>query len=61
MIRLVRMGGEWYGLEVELDDEEMENLEAFVYAVEPVILCSDLQEVDELLDINGIQMVDDVE
>lgn len=62
MIRLVKMGSNrWYGKEIDLDAWETENIETFVYAGEPVILCSDLQDIAELLDINGVQMVDDEE
>ncbi len=58
MIRLVKMGGKWYGLEIrEIDSDEVDNLIAFVESGEPVLLCCDLEEAEELLDID----IDDVE
>ena len=60
MIRLVRMGGKWYGLEVNLDDEEVESIETFVEEGEVVILCDDLRDIAELLllDVDDIEMVE---
>lgn len=58
MIRLVKMGGRWYGLEIgRIDDQEVDNIEAFVEAGEPVVFCQDLEDAEEYLDVHDVEMV----
>ena len=59
MIRLVRMGGKWYCVEVGkyLYVEEVVNIEEFVNAGEPVLLCCDLEQAKECLGTDDIEMV----
>ena len=59
MIRLVRLGGRWYGLKVDrIDVEEVENIEAFVNDGYPVVFCYDLADAEDHLGIINVEMVD---
>ena len=59
MIRLVRMGGRWYGLKVDiLDDAEVENIETFVEDGYPVVFCYDLVDAEDCLGICDVEMVE---
>ena len=58
MIRLVRMGGQWYGLEINrIDAQEMENIEEFVNEGSPVVFCYDLEDAEEYVGIHEVKMV----
>ena len=54
MIRLAKMSGIWYGLEMELDDLEndLENIETFVGEGTPVLLCQSTEVAAKVLGID---------
>lgn len=57
MIRLVLMGGRWYGMHIDDIYDDVENIEEFVNAAEPVILCDDLCDVADFIDTDDITMI----
>jgi hypothetical protein len=59
MIRLVRMGGRWYGLALSfIDDQEVENIEGFIEEGSPVVFCNDVADAEEYLGICDVEMVE---
>lgn len=60
MIRVVKMGGKWCGLDIGpyITSEEREDIEMFVNEGEPVLLCYDLETAQYTLDDADIEMVE---
>ena len=59
MIRIVNMSGKFYGIEVDMNDEEIENIEQFTNEGTPVILVNDLSDLGIFdIDEDDITMVE---
>lgn len=59
MIRITKMSGKYYGREIDIDDEDdVDDIKAFVSETTPCILVDDLEDLDSLgIDENDIIMV----
>lgn len=58
MIRIVKMGGKFYGTEMDIEAEEEQNsISTFVDEGTPVILAEDLEGAAELLDIDPEEII----
>jgi len=49
MVRLVMMRGRWYSLKIDSVADDLDNIEAFTEAGEPVLLCYDLTDAQRCL------------
>jgi len=59
MIRIVNMSGKFYGIEVDMNDEEIDNIEQFTNEGTPVILVNDLSDLGIFdIDEDDITMVE---
>ena len=58
MIRVIKMQNKYYGLKVDItDEEEIENIKTFVSDGTPIILIESLDDLESIYDIH----IDDVE
>jgi len=57
MIRIVKTGGGFYGLEIDLVEEDLENIQIFVGEGSPVILVNSLDELEDLGIFEEVEMV----
>lgn len=48
MYRVVKMSGKYYALQIDSVTDDQENIDVFVSGGELVILCEDLEELEDL-------------
>ena len=53
MIRVIKMSNKWYGLKIDItDEEEIQNIKQFVEEGTPVIIAEDLGALESLYDLD---------
>ncbi len=53
MIRVIKMSNKWYGLKIDItDEEEIQNIKQFVEEGTPVIIAEDLDALESLYDLD---------
>jgi len=59
MIRVIKMSGKWYGINVDITDEdEQDNIKQFVGEGTPVILVRELDDLNDLdIEPGEVEMV----
>jgi len=59
MIRIARLSGTYYGIDMDIyDEDELENIEVFTSEGTPVILVDSLEDLEALdIDPDDVQMV----